>query len=341
MASDDVDGAQAPIVKVSDLVKHYPIERGIIVRKRVGTVHAVDGVSFELMPGKTLAIVGESGCGKSTVGRLLVGLEKPTSGSVSIAGTDLSTLNARELLSTRRDLQIILQDPYTSLDPRMTVGAIIGEPFDIHPEAVPAGKDAKGAVRDLMARVGLNPEFINRYPHQFSGGQRQRIGIARALALSPHVIIADEPVSALDVSIQAQVMNLLMDLRDELGLSYVFISHDLAVVRQIADSIAVMYLGQIVEYGDAQHIYEHPQHPYTAALLSAVPVADPVVQRSRSRIPLSGDLPSPADPPSGCRFRTRCFQAQSKCAEEMPSLVVRGAGHAVACHFPLEAVTSV
>lgn len=341
MASDDVDGAQAPIVKVSDLVKHYPIERGIIVRKRVGTVHAVDGVSFELMPGKTLAIVGESGCGKSTVGRLLVGLEKPTSGSVSIAGTDLSTLNARELLSTRRDLQIILQDPYTSLDPRMTVGAIIGEPFDIHPEAVPTGKDAKGAVRDLMARVGLNPEFINRYPHQFSGGQRQRIGIARALALSPHVIIADEPVSALDVSIQAQVMNLLMDLRDELGLSYVFISHDLAVVRQIADSIAVMYLGQIVEYGDAQHIYEHPQHPYTAALLSAVPVADPVVQRSRSRIPLSGDLPSPADPPSGCRFRTRCFQAQSKCAEEMPSLVVRGAGHAVACHFPLEAVTSV
>jgi oligopeptide transport system ATP-binding protein len=341
MASDVVTGEQAPIVSVRDLVKYYPIERGIILRKRVGTVHAVDGVSFDLMPGKTLAIVGESGCGKSTVGRLLVGLEKPTSGTVTVAGTDLSSLNARELLATRRDLQIILQDPYTSLDPRMTVGAIIGEPFDIHPEAVPAGKDAKGAVRDLMARVGLNPEFINRYPHQFSGGQRQRIGIARALALNPHVIIADEPVSALDVSIQAQVMNLLMDLRDELGLSYVFISHDLAVVRQIADTIAVMYLGQIVEYGDAEQIYEHPQHPYTAALLSAVPVADPVVQRTRTRIPLSGDLPSPADPPSGCRFRTRCFQAQSICAEATPPLVISGPLHQVACHFPLEAVTSV
>ena len=341
MASEDLTGAQAPVVSVRDLVKHYPIERGIIFRKRVGTVHAVDGVSFDLLPGKTLAIVGESGCGKSTVGRLLVGLEKPTSGSVTIAGTDLSTLNARELLATRRDLQIILQDPYTSLDPRMTVGAIIGEPFDIHPEAIPEGKDAKAAVRDLMARVGLNPEFINRYPHQFSGGQRQRIGIARALALNPHVIIADEPVSALDVSIQAQALNLLMDLRDELGLSYVFISHDLAVVRQIADTIAVMYLGQIVEYGDAEQIYEHPQHPYTAALLSAVPVADPVVQRSRTRIPLSGDLPSPADPPSGCRFRTRCFQAQAKCAEVMPPLEISASGHAVACHFPLEAVTSV
>jgi len=341
MASDEVMGAQTPIVSVRDLVRHYPIERGIVFRKRVGTVHAVDGVSFDLLPGKTLAIVGESGCGKSTVGRLLVGLEKPTSGSVTVAGTDLSTLNARELLAARRDLQIILQDPYTSLDPRMTVGAIIGEPFDIHPEAVPSGKNVKGAVRDLMARVGLNPEFINRYPHQFSGGQRQRIGIARALALNPHVIIADEPVSALDVSIQAQVMNLLMDLRDELGLSYVFISHDLAVVRQIADTIAVMYLGQIVEYGDAEQIYEHPQHPYTAALLSAVPVADPVAQRARTRIPLSGDLPSPANPPSGCRFRTRCFQAQAKCAEITPPLLTSGPSHEVACHFPLEAVTSV
>jgi oligopeptide transport system ATP-binding protein len=323
------------IVEVRDLVKYYPIERGIVFRRKVGTVHAVDGVSFDLKRGTTLAIVGESGCGKSTVGRLLMGLEPPTSGSVVVEGIDLASMSSRDLSASRRNLQIILQDPYTSLDPRMTVGAIVGEPFDIHPGAVPPGQTRKQAVRDLMDRVGLNPEFINRYPHQFSGGQRQRIGIARALALRPQVIIADEPVSALDVSVQAQVMNLLMDLRDDLGLSYVFISHDLAVVRQIADTIAVMYLGQIVEYGQAEDIYSAPTHPYTAALLSAVPVANPAAQRGRERILLTGDLPSPADPPPGCRFSTRCFQAKSICRDQEPALVDQAGGHLVACHFPL------
>jgi oligopeptide transport system ATP-binding protein len=325
------------VVEVRDLVKHYPIERGIIMRRQVGTIHAVDGISFDVKRGTTLALVGESGCGKSTVGRLLMGLERPTSGVVRVAGADLATLSPKELASRRRDLQIILQDPYTSLDPRMTVGAIIGEPFDIHPSAVPEGMTPKTAVRVLMDRVGLNPEFINRYPHQFSGGQRQRIGIARALALRPKVIIADEPVSALDVSVQAQVMNLLMDLRDELGLSYVFVSHDLAVVRQIADTIAVMYLGRLMEYGDADQIYAHPSNPYTAALLSAVPVADPGVQRSRERIVLGGDLPSPANPPPGCRFSTRCFRAEDVCRQLEPELVELSPRHWTACHFPLEA----
>ena len=323
------------IIEVRDLVKEYPIERGIVFRKRVGTVHAVDGVSFDLKRGQCLAIVGESGCGKSTIGRLLMGLEPPTSGTVKIEGVDLASLSGKEMSRSRRDLQIILQDPYTSLDPRMTVGGIIGEPFDIHPKALLPGMTKKRAVQDLMDRVGLNPEFINRYPHQFSGGQRQRIGIARALALRPKVIIADEPVSALDVSIQAQVMNLLMDLRDEMGLSYVFISHDLAVVRQLADTIMVMYLGKVMEYGPAEQIYTDPRNPYTAALLSAVPVADPVAQRDRHRILLSGDLPSPADPPAGCRFCTRCFQVQDVCRIDQPPLVDVGNGHVVACHFPL------
>ena len=323
------------IIEVRDLVKEYPIERGIVFRKRVGTVHAVDGVSFEVKRGQCLAIVGESGCGKSTIGRLLMGLEPPTSGTVKVNGVDLASLSGKEMSKSRRDLQIILQDPYTSLDPRMTVGGIIGEPFDIHPNALLPGMTKKRAVQDLMDRVGLNPEFINRYPHQFSGGQRQRIGIARALALRPKVIIADEPVSALDVSIQAQVMNLLMDLCDEMGLSYVFISHDLAVVRQIADTIMVMYLGKVMEYGPAEQIYNDPRNPYTAALLSAVPVADPVLQRDRHRILLSGDLPSPADPPAGCRFCTRCFQVQDVCRTDQPPLVDVGNGHVVACHFPL------
>lgn len=322
------------VLEARNLVKEYPIERGIVFRKRVGTVHAVDDVSFILERGRTLALVGESGCGKSTVARLLMGLEKPTSGQVIVDGIDIASLSGREMSKSRRDIQIILQDPYTSLDPRMTVGAIIGEPFDIHPDALPQGKTKKQAVADLMDRVGLNREFVNRYPHQFSGGQRQRIGIARALALQPHIIVADEPVSALDVSIQAQVMNLLMDLRDELGLSYVFISHDLAVVRQIADSIAVMYLGQIVEYGTEAEIYSHPRHPYTQALLSAVPVADPKVQAERERIRLVGDLPSPADPPSGCRFRTRCPIAQDICAQEQPPLRRIDGDQVVACHFP-------
>ncbi len=322
------------VIQATELVKHYPITRGILFKKRVGEVQAVDNVSLYLDQGETLAVVGESGCGKSTTGRLLMGLERPTSGSVEILGEDITTLSAKRMRAKRRDIQIILQDPYTSLNPRMTVSSIIGEPFDIHPGAL-AGRSKDQAVADLMDRVGLNPEFVNRYPHQFSGGQRQRIGVARALALNPKIIVADEPVSALDVSVQAQVMNLLLDLRDELGLSYIFISHDLAVVRQIADRIAVMYLGKIVETGPQDHVYRAPAHPYTAALISAAPIPDPVAQRARERIELDGDVPSPANPPSGCRFRTRCWKAQQKCADDEPLLHDVGGGQFVACHFPL------
>ena len=306
----------------------------MLFQKRIGEVRAVDHVDLTLRQGETLAIVGESGCGKSTTGRLLLGLEPVTSGTVEVLGEDITQMSAPALRDKRRQIQIILQDPYTSLNPRMTVASIIGEPFDIHPDAL-AGRSKKEAVRDLMDRVGLNPEFVSRYPHQFSGGQRQRIGVARALALKPKIIVADEPVSALDVSVQAQVMNLLLDLRDELGLSYVFISHDLAVVRQIADRIAVMYLGKIVETGPQDLVYSEPAHPYTAALISAAPVPDPELQRSRERIELEGDVPSPADPPSGCRFRTRCWKAQDICATEEPLLRDLGEGHFVACHFPL------
>jgi oligopeptide transport system ATP-binding protein len=322
------------VIEATHMVKHYPITKGILVKKRVGTVQAVDDVSLYLNQGETLAIVGESGCGKSTTGRLLMGLEAPTSGSISINGDDITNMSDKAMRAKRRDIQIILQDPYTSLNPRMTVATIIGEPFDIHPEVLPKGTSKKDAVAALMDQVGLNPEFINRYPHQFSGGQRQRIGVARALALKPKIIVADEPVSALDVSVQAQVMNLLFDLRDQMGLSYIFISHDLAVVRQIADRIAVMYLGKIVETGPQEHIYRAPAHPYTKALLSAVPLPDPVAQRARTRIQLEGDVPSPADPPSGCRFRTRCWKAQDICASEEPLLRDMGGGQFSACHFP-------
>lgn len=325
------------VIEATDLVRHYPITRGIVFKKQIGTVRAVDGVSLHLDAGETLAIVGESGCGKSTTGRLLMGLEPPTSGSIRINGDEITTLNAREMRAKRRDIQIILQDPYTSLNPRMTVGSIIGEPFDIHPDALPAGTTRKAAVAALMDQVGLNPEFVNRYPHQFSGGQRQRIGVARALALKPRIIVADEPVSALDVSVQAQVINLLFDLRDQLQLSYVFISHDLAVVRQIADRIAVMYLGKIVESGPQDRMYGAPAHPYTRALLSAVPLPDPEAQRARTRIELVGDVPSPANPPSGCRFRTRCWKAQDICAAQEPLLREIAPGQQVACHFPEEA----
>jgi oligopeptide transport system ATP-binding protein len=324
------------VIEAVDLVRHYPITRGIIFKKQIGAVKAVDGVSFDLHKGETLAIVGESGCGKSTTGRLLMGLEPPTSGSIRINGDEITTMSAKALRAKRRDIQIILQDPYTSLNPRMTVSSIIGEPFDIHPEALPKGTNRKQAVADLMDKVGLNPEFVNRYPHQFSGGQRQRIGVARALALKPSIIVADEPVSALDVSVQAQVMNLLFDLRDELALSYIFISHDLAVVRQIADRIAVMYLGKIVETGPQDDLYRAPAHPYTKALLSAVPLPDPEAQRARTRIELPGDVPSPANPPSGCRFRTRCWKAQDICATEEPLLRPMTGGQLAACHFPEE-----
>ncbi|WP_328955321.1 dipeptide ABC transporter ATP-binding protein [Kitasatospora purpeofusca] len=326
-----------PILEVRDLVKHYPLTQGIVLKKQVGAVRAVDGVSFSLVKGETLGIVGESGCGKSTLAKVLMNLEKATSGQVLFKGEDITRLSGAGLKAVRRNIQMVFQDPYTSLNPRMTVGDIIGEPFEIHPEVAPKG-DRRRAVQDLLDVVGLNPEYINRYPHQFSGGQRQRIGIARGLALKPEVIICDEPVSALDVSVQAQVINLLEQLQNEFRLSYMFIAHDLSIVRHISDRVGVMYLGRMVEIGTEEEIYSHPTHPYTQALLSAVPVPDPTGREHRERILLSGDIPSPANPPSGCRFRTRCWKAQERCAEELPLLAVpstlRGpAAHESACHF--------
>jgi peptide/nickel transport system ATP-binding protein/oligopeptide transport system ATP-binding protein len=314
-----------PTLEVRDLVKHFPVRgtRGKVV------VQAVSGVSFDLYPGKTLGLVGESGSGKSTVGRCILRLLEPTSGQVRFEGADVTTLSGGALRHARRRMQIVFQDPYASLDPRMSVASSIKEPMRIHR----IGGDLDQKVRDLLALVGLNPEHGNRFPHEFSGGQRQRVGIARAIALEPEMLILDEPVSALDVSIQAGVVNLLEDLQDRLGLSYLFIAHDLSVVRHISDDIAVMYLGKIVEYGPAETIYEHPQHPYTQALLSAVPVPEPAMERARSRLMLEGDVPSPVSPPSGCRFRTRCWKAQEICAQEEPMLVDRGAGFPVACHF--------
>jgi oligopeptide transport system ATP-binding protein len=324
------------VLSARDLVKHFPIRQGIVVRTVVGAVKAVDGVNIELHKGETLGVVGESGCGKSTVAKLLVGLEKPTSGVITVLGNDITKLSGSAMRRSRRDIQMVLQDPYTSLNPRMTVGDIIGEPFVIHDDIVPRNK--RGArVKDLLDLVGLNPDHINRYPHQFSGGQRQRIGIARALALNPKIIVCDEPVSALDVSIQAQVMNLLDGLQREFDLSYIFIAHDLSVVRHISDRVAVMYLGKIVEVGTDLDIYDHPTHPYTQALLSAVPVPDPTLRGNRDQIMLEGDVPSPANPPSGCRFRTRCWKAQEICATQEPALTVRpGSTHPSACHFAEE-----
>ncbi|TDD06711.1 dipeptide ABC transporter ATP-binding protein [Saccharopolyspora terrae] len=323
-----------PILQVQNLVKHFPVRAGI-PRRTVGQVRAVDGVSFDLQRGETLGIVGESGCGKSTLAQVLMRLENPTSGTALFEGRDIFKMRGSELRKLRRNMQIVLQDPYTSLNPRRTVGDIVGEPFEIHPEVAPKG-ERRRKVQELLDVVGLNPEHIHRYPHQFSGGQRQRIGIARALALKPKVIVCDEPVSALDVSIQAQVMNLLGDLQDEFGLSYVFIAHDLGVVRHLSDRVAVMYLGKIAEVGTEDDIYEHPQHPYTQALLSAVPVPDPTLRGKREVIRLTGDVPSPANPPSGCRFRTRCWKAQDICAEKSPELEVRTGSHPSACHFAEE-----
>jgi oligopeptide transport system ATP-binding protein len=325
-----------PILEVGDLVKYFPLTQGIIFKKQIGAVKAVDGVTFELRRGETLGIVGESGCGKSTLARLLMCLERPTAGQALFKGENIYGLRGAGFKAMRRNIQIILQDPYSSLNPRMTVGDIVGEPFAIHPEVAPKG-ERRRKVQDLLDVVGLNPEHINRYPHQFSGGQRQRIGIARGLALRPEVIICDEPVSALDVSVQAQVVNLLEALQNEFDLSYIFIAHDLSVVRHIADRVGVMYLGKIVEIGTDEQIYERPTHPYTQALLSAVPVPDPVGRESRTRIILQGDVPSPANPPSGCRFRTRCWKAQDICAEQVPELIVRaGTDHPSACHFAEE-----
>ncbi|QHC25614.1 ABC transporter ATP-binding protein [Streptomyces sp. GS7] len=345
MAPGDPASAPAPepLLEVRDLVKHFPLTQGVLFKKQVGAVKAVDGISFDLHPGETLGIVGESGCGKSTVARMLVGLERPTAGRIRYRGTDITRLSGRALKSVRRNIQMVFQDPYTSLNPRMTVGDIIGEPYEIHPEVAPKG-DRRRKVQELLEVVGLNPEFINRYPHQFSGGQRQRIGIARGLALRPEIIVADEPVSALDVSVQAQVVNLLARLQSDFDLSYVFIAHDLSVVRHISDRVAVMYLGRIAEIGTGEQIYDHPTHPYTQALLSAVPVPDPEAREHRERILLAGDVPSPANPPSGCRFRTRCWKAQELCAQIEPPLEVPTefrestgpARHPSACHFAEE-----
>ena len=333
MAAYDRFADAEVVLEVEDLVKHFPLTQGIVFKRRIGEVKAVDGVSFELRKGETLGIVGESGCGKSTLAKVLMRLEEPTSGKAVFKDQNIFDLRGRALRAMRRNIQIVFQDPYASLNPRMTVGDIIGEPFDIHPEVAPRG-DRRKRVQDLLDVVGLNPEHINRYPHQFSGGQRQRIGIARGLALKPEIIICDEPVSALDVSVQAQVINLLKSLQNEFGLSYIFIAHDLSVVRHIADRVGVMYLGKIVETGTEEQIYEHPTHPYTQALLSAVPVPDPAVRGQRQQIILTGDPPSPANPPSGCRFRTRCWKATDLCAQEEPALMVRpGTDHDSACHY--------
>ncbi|MGW5425368.1 ABC transporter ATP-binding protein [Streptomyces sp. NPDC003943] len=332
-----------PILQVRDLKKHFPLTQGILFKKQVGAVKAVDGVSFDLYQGETLGIVGESGCGKSTVAKLLMNLERATAGEVFYKGQDITKLSGRALKAVRRNIQMVFQDPYTSLNPRMTVGDIIGETFEIHPEVAPKG-DRRRKVQELLDVVGLNPEYINRYPHQFSGGQRQRIGIARGLALNPEIIICDEPVSALDVSVQAQVINLMEKLQDEFNLSYIFIAHDLSIVRHISDRVGVMYLGKMAEIGTDTEIYDHPTHPYTQALLSAVPVPDPDARENRERIILTGDVPSPANPPSGCRFRTRCWKAQDICSTEVPLLAVperfqgqdTPAAHESACHFAEE-----
>ena len=318
------------LLRVDNLVKHFPIMRGLL-QKQVGAVRAVDGVSFELKRGETLGLVGESGCGKSTTGRAVLQLYRPTSGQVHFNGVDLVTLKGEDLRVMRRKMQMIFQDPYASLNPRMTVGEIIREPLIVHKVATEAEADER--VRQLLELVKLNPSFSTRYPHEFSGGQRQRIGIARALALQPSFIVCDEPISALDVSIQAQVVNLLEELQNEFNLTYLFIAHDLSVVRHISDRVAVMYLGVIVELSTRDELYGHPLHPYSQALLSAVPIPDPVVEKARQRIILTGDVPSPANPPSGCRFRTRCPIAEAKCAESRPEFREIKPGHFVACFF--------
>jgi oligopeptide transport system ATP-binding protein len=323
------------LLEVTSLHKYYPITSGIVFKHKIGDVQAVDDISFEVASGETLALVGESGCGKSTTARAVLRLVEPTSGSVKFEGEEITKADRNRMRQLRREMQIIFQDPYASLNPRMTVRNILTEPFKIH------GLDAGDRVQDLLEKVGLAPEHADRYPHEFSGGQRQRVGIARAIALEPKLIVCDEPVSALDVSIQAQVVNLLEDLQDEMQLAYLFIAHDLSVVRHIADRVAVMYLGWIVEITDRDTLFERPSHPYTQALISAVPIPDPRKERERQRIIVTGDVPSPANPPSGCRFRTRCQKfanelsegERQKCIDEPPALIDRGQGHPSACHY--------
>ena len=321
------------LLEVTDLVKHFPIKSGIIIDRQIGAVQAVDGVSFTVDKGETIGLVGESGCGKSTLARSILQLIKPTSGSVRFDGTELTELGRRQLRPLRREMQMIFQDPYASLNPRKRIGQIVGDPLKLH--GVASGDELKQRVQTLLDRVGLSAEHYNRFPHEFSGGQRQRIGVARALSLEPKLIIADEPVSALDVSIQAQIINLLEDIQNEFGLTYVFVAHDLGVVRHVSDRIAVMYLGKIVELGPAEEVYNNPIHPYTVSLLSAVPIPDPRLNAAREHVVLEGDVPSPANPPKACRFHTRCPRATDICSEVEPELVNYGGGHWAACHHPV------
>jgi oligopeptide/dipeptide ABC transporter ATP-binding protein len=344
--------AVAPLVRLKGIKKHFPITQGIIIQHKIGAVHAVDGVDLEIYPGETLGLVGETGCGKSTLARVVMRLYAATEGTIWFDGRDVTNLKGNELRELRRDMQMVFQDPYASLNPRKTIGSIIGAPFRLH-GTVPKGR-VKAEVQELMELVGLNPEHYNRYPHEFSGGQRQRIGVARSLALRPKLIVCDEPVSALDVSIQAQILNLLEDLQSEFHLTYLFIAHDLSVVKHVSDRVAVMYLGKIVEAADRDGLYREPRHPYTGALMSAVPVPDPNIAKQKRRIILEGDVPSPIDPPSGCRFHPRCPQTQALakvqevkdehgqplryvplCHDEEPLLTAQGERHVAACHFPL------
>jgi len=328
-----VSDPAAPLLRARGVRKYFPIKRGVVFQREVARVHAVDDVDLDLMPGETVGLVGESGCGKSTFGRCLIRLHDLTDGTIEFDGQDISTLDRKQMRPLRREIQMVFQDPYASLNPRKQVGTIVSDPLRIHGIG---GREASVRVRELLELVGLSPEHVNRYPHEFSGGQRQRIGVARALALNPRLIVCDEPVSALDVSIQAQVVNLLSDLQDELSLTYLFIAHDLSVVRHVSDRVAVMYLGKIVELSPAEELYRRPIHPYTEALLSAVPVPEPPAPgKRRQRIVLKGDVPSPISPPSGCRFHPRCRYATDICATEEPPLVVHASGHLAACHHPL------